>query len=1039
MQYDLHATDITLFASDGVRAQLTRVSPSFAGARSQAGVLRLDYEFKGAGHALIRVPVSLTLAPNYVFRFRIKGSAPANTLEFKCVDATADGENVWWVNRPNFKVTSRWQTMPNKKRHFTYAWGPVNAPLGKVSFVELTVSATAGGKGTVYFSDLSYEPLADESVQSESVSFRASSAKARAASLARTPAQAHDGWRSSSGERQYLYLDFARLREFDGLVVDFGDDFAVDCDVQASNKSGAGKKTWRTIATVRGGARRRQYHALPESEAAALRLAFKRSVNGRGYHVRSVRVQATGFAATTSKFFMAVAADLDLRRGFMPRYFHNEQSFWTVVGVSGGREKAIINEEGMIEPALEAPSLEPFLYVEGANGEPGAEGKLLTWADGAHSHSLVDGYLPMPIVLRQHRQYGLELKVEALAQGESDASTLYARYTVRNCGQVPRRGSFYVALRHYQVNPTWQFLNTPGGFTPVKSLRAHAGCLAVTVNDAQEIFPLTPPRAFGATRFSQGDIVEHLARGRLPHRHSLEDLARDRLCAERELSIEDLDGYCSGALEYGFNLAPGRETSFVLALPYNKKSKVKPFTWARAEAIREWNRTLQSVDFDLPAYPQLVDTIKSQLAYILVNRDGVALQPGSRCYRRTWIRDGSLTSEALLQLGLKSEVRDFIEWFAPFQYEDGKVPCCVDKRGADPTPEHDSHGEFIYLVVEYYRYSKDREFLRRLFPRLLKAVEYIDKLRRQRLTAEYAAAGDRGHLRGLMPESISHEGYSAKPAHSYWDDLFALKGLEDALFAARELGEAEGDLATIHDDFRRDLLASMRASMARWQIDFIPGAADRGDFDATSTTIALDPCDLSADLPAELASTFEAYWRYFERRRKGEVEWEAYTPYEWRVVSTLARLGKIERAHQALAYFMADRRPAGWNHWAEVVFKDPLTPRFIGDAPHGWVGSDFLRAVRTLFVYEKPQALVVGSGLPLAWLNAGLTIRNLATEHGTLSLSVRRNGDSLSYRVEGDIAVPVELVLPVSLRPDDDERRTVVVASLPAVIDCQLK
>ena len=30
---------------------------------------------------------------------------------------------------------------------------------------------------------------------------------------------------------------------------------------------------------------------------------------------------------------------------------------------------------------------------------------------------------------------------------------------------------------------------------------------------------------------------------------------------------------------------------------------------------------------------------------------------------------------------------------------------------------------------------------------------------------------------GLLPESISHEGYSSKPMHSYWDDFFALQGL----------------------------------------------------------------------------------------------------------------------------------------------------------------------------------------------------------------------------------------------------------------------
>ena len=39
-------------------------------------------------------------------------------------------------------------------------------------------------------------------------------------------------------------------------------------------------------------------------------------------------------------------------------------------------------------------------------------------------------------------------------------------------------------------------------------------------------------------------------------------------------------------------------------------------------------------------------------------------------------------------------------WYAPYQFASGKVPCCVDARGADPVPENDSQGEFIYAVAE---------------------------------------------------------------------------------------------------------------------------------------------------------------------------------------------------------------------------------------------------------------------------------------------------------------------------------------------------
>ena len=32
-----------------------------------------------------------------------------------------------------------------------------------------------------------------------------------------------------------------------------------------------------------------------------------------------------------------------------------------------------------------------------------------------------------------------------------------------------------------------------------------------------------------------------------------------------------------------------------------------------------------------------------------------------------------------------------------YQFANGKVPCCVDRRGADPVPENDSAGEFLFL------------------------------------------------------------------------------------------------------------------------------------------------------------------------------------------------------------------------------------------------------------------------------------------------------------------------------------------------------
>src|SRR5262249_53280492 len=149
----------------------------------------------------------------------------------------------------------------------------------------------------------------------------------------------------------------------------------------------------------------------------------------------------------------------------------------------------------------------------------------------------------------------------------------------------------------------------------------------------------------------------------------------------------------------------------------------------------------------------------------------------------------------------------------------GKIPCCVDARGADPVPEHDSHGEFIYLVAEYARMGGDRGSLERWWPRVAAAVAYLDTLRAQRRTPEFRAR-DRREFYGLLPPSISHEGYSAKPMHSYWDDLFALRGYQDAAWLATTLGRsADAErLSRERAEFAADLGASIRASMERHKI-----------------------------------------------------------------------------------------------------------------------------------------------------------------------------------------------------------------------------
>ncbi|HSL71054.1 MAG TPA: hypothetical protein VK864_12485, partial [Longimicrobiales bacterium] len=241
--------------------------------------------------------------------------------------------------------------------------------------------------------------------------------------------------------------------------------------------------------------------------------------------------------------------------------------------------------------------------------------------------------------------------------------------------------------------------------------------------------------------------------------------------------------------------------------------------------------------------------------------------------------------------------------------------------------------------------------------------------------------------------------------------FFALKGFKDATELAGALGKeaVQARFAAIRDEYQADLQASIRLAMQNHNIDYLPGAVELGDFDPTSTTVAVTPAAAQDLLPkGALQRTFERYWQESEARRTGARSWTAFTPYELRTVGTFARLGDRARALAMLDWFFLQQRPPAWNHWAEVVHRDADAPRFIGDMPHTWVGSDFIRSLTDLLAYEREadDALVIAAGVSPAWVTgSGLRVQGLSTHYGTLGYTMRQQGDSVLVTFEDGLRI----------------------------------
>ncbi|WP_425521916.1 discoidin domain-containing protein [Xanthomonas translucens] len=998
----------------------TRLVQAASGGRAKA--ICLDYDFNGvSGYAGIRRAIPIEYPDNYQFAFQLRGDSPSNDLQFKLVDAS--GDNVWWVNRPRYDFPKQWSTVSFKKRQIDKAWGPSpDKELKRSAQVEFTLYNQVGGKGTVCFDQLSLTPLPPQDSSPLTVKVSADTAPALEQRIA--DVKADTVWYSGNAKTQTIMLDLGKVREFGGAKVQWAPGvYASRYKLQGS----ADGRSWRELRTVSAGNGGTDWLPLPETEARYVRIDLEDGPSFR-YGIADIALQPLAFAATPNDFVKSVAADST--RGWFPRGFSGEQPYWTIVGLDGGREQGLVGEDGAIEVGKGGFSIEPFLLLDG---------KRLSWADVKSAQSLQDDYLPIPSVDWRHDNAAL--RITAFVQGTPEQAQLVARYRLSNPSKTPHDYTLALAVRPFQVNPPSQFLNTVGGVSPIRSL-AFDGA-QVQVNGQPRVFAVQKPDAAYATAFDAGIDIERLAAD----------------TAALPQQAQDADGLASGALLYRGRLAPGEVRDVALLIPQTGAQALPSgFDAARAQQLvaEQWREKLDRLQLNVPAEGKpLADTLRTALAHMLISRIGPRLQPGTRSYSRSWIRDGAMISEGLLRLGRADVAREYLDWYAPYQFANGMVPCCVDDRGSDPVPENDSHGELIFGVADYYRYSGDRAFLEKMWPHVLAAYEYMDQLRLSERTEENRARNPAFY--GMMPVSISHEGYSAKPMHSYWDNFWALRGYKDAVEIAAELGRIDdvARFAAARDEFRQDLYASLQTATQQHHIDFLPGSAELGDFDPTSTTIALAPGGEQGRLPPQLLNgTFERYWGEFVSRRDGKREWKDYTPYEWRNVAAFVRLGWRARAWDAIQFFFKDRAPQPWNQWAEVVSRTPRKPFFLGDLPHAWVASDFVRSVLDMFAYARDidDSLVLAAGVPVAWFDdKGIAIQDLRTPQGELSYQLRRQKNRLTLSISGGLRVPSGgLVLPwpypgepgrtqINGEPAQWEHGELRIQSLPADVQIEVR
>lgn len=636
----------------------------------------------------------------------------------------------------------------------------------------------------------------------------------------------------------------------------------------------------------------------------------------------------------------------------MPGWTAGRPLAWTLTGGLDRADEALVSMDGAVAPWAGAPIVEAWL-VDPATGEVFSGG-------GAAAFSLVNGDLPLPVW--EWSGGGFTLRGTLFFDAADEA----VRWRLEAVpGEGARDLKLVIAARPFAVNKSANAIHAASLLDPAR----------LWLDGAPFMVAAQRPDSAGTGPLAE--VMSAALGGTAPEANAL-DCAPDGDGAAA--LVYDLDGGEAAALHFAFPAAPGADFPPVEV----------DVTDRLDAAIDLWEAQTGRVRFELPD-DRIMASVPASIGYLLLANDPDGPHPGSLAHDAVWVRDAAYTGLALLQAGHADTVRGYIPAIFDTQGPDGRVPPIQGESIPWDDDEWDSQGQAIFLTVAYYRYTGDRDLLQAYYPNIRRAAAFLVDLRAQTAGADPA-------LRGLLPPSLSAEDLGPRGQHYYWDDFWAVAGLEEAAFAARTLGEdADADWMIAEADALRAAILDSVAAVMGEDAPYIPAAVEETASAAMArgTVPALWPYRVFApDMPL-LARSFDHYHAQWIAPFEGAYQHRQgqYWPYGGiELAHAYLRLGRGDVLHQILAWTLSNQTLPGTFAWAEQV--SPANGGFTGgDMPHAWASGSYFTLIREMLLSENGAALDLFRLAPEWWFEGErvVAVTGAPTHFGALSL--RAAGD----------------------------------------------
>jgi hypothetical protein len=325
--------------------------------------------------------------------------------------------------------------------------------------------------------------------------------------------------------------------------------------------------------------------------------------------------------------------------------------------------------------------------------------------------------------------------------------------------------------------------------------------------------------------------------------------------------------------------------------------------------------------------------------------------------------------------------------------------------------EADNPGQVLWAMAEHWRFSRDRDWLRRVLPSAAKLAAMI-RYYRTTPGPHYVKATSLEFGDGLPPdrpdEKPAHKRQVLKPGscdghHPEYTEAFDVAGLRAAATLARAAG---------NDD-----------DAARWSrlADALMEAYDEQFGDrlpkAYGNYSVLWPCRLYPFTSGKAYEQFKGNgattpggWRYFAlaKAHQGLLAGNRQAGY-----GTIANHLEHPQMHGWYAFDEGGRSGSGGWRFARTQWKSGVA------MPHGWAVAEMWLLLRDCLVFEHDDRLRLLSGVAPEWFigEDGMTVEGLPTHFGRCSFDYRATADGATLTFSGDASPPggFDLALPPSL------------------------